>query len=56
VCDIQDFVSTKGTAALYIHQFSQCDISINASVVLSMLWYRIRGADSGEESQCSLMG
>ena len=41
VCDIKYYVSKKGTAPLYINQFSQYDISVNAAVVLSMLWYRI---------------
>jgi hypothetical protein len=40
-CVILNTVSVKkGTAPLYIDQFSQCDISINA-LVLRMLWYRI---------------
>ena len=30
--------------------FSQCEISVSASVVLNIFWYRILGADSGEDS------
>ena len=40
VCDIKYYVCKKGAAPLYINQFSQYDIPINASV-MSMIWYRI---------------
>jgi predicted lipid carrier protein YhbT len=48
-CGIKYCVLEKHTA-LPVIQFSQSDISIYASLVVYILWYRIWGAHSGEGS------
>ena len=46
---ILNVVSVKTYYSLVI-QFSRCDISIRASVVFNFLWYRILGAQNGDDS------
>jgi hypothetical protein len=48
-CGIKYCVFNKHTA-LPVIQFSQCYISIHASLVLYILWHRIGGGHRGEDS------